>query len=111
MSAVAAPVLLALFGPKRGVRLELEADGDVVLGRSSEADLQLVDGKVSRLHCRFSLRGEALTVEDLGSHNGTYVGGERLDGPRLLRAGDEIAVGDSLFVVDGDGDVAAARWG
>jgi transcriptional regulator with GAF, ATPase, and Fis domain len=102
---------LALFGPKRGVRLELEAEADVVLGRSSEADVQLVDGKVSRLHCRFSLRGETLTVEDLGSHNGTYVGGLRLDSPRVLRAGDEIAVGDSLFVVDGDGDVAAARWG
>jgi transcriptional regulator with GAF, ATPase, and Fis domain len=102
---------LALFGPKRGVRLELDAEGDVVLGRSSEADVQLVDGKVSRLHCRFSLRGDTLTVEDLGSHNGTFVGGARLDGPRVLRAGDEIAVGDSLFVVDGDGDVAAARWG
>jgi transcriptional regulator with GAF, ATPase, and Fis domain len=102
---------LALFGPKRGVRLELEAERDVVLGRSSEADVQLVDGKVSRLHCRFSLRGDSLTVEDLGSHNGTYVGGARLDGPRALRAGDEIAVGDSLFVVDGDGDLAAARWG
>jgi transcriptional regulator with GAF, ATPase, and Fis domain len=102
---------LALFGPKRGVRLELEAERDVVLGRSSEADVQLVDGKVSRLHCRFCLRGDSLTVEDLGSHNGTYVGGARLDGPRALRAGDEIAVGDSLFVVDGGGDVAAARWG
>ena len=51
MSSVA--VLLALFGPKRGVRLEI--DEQATLGRSSDADLQLVDGKVSRLHCRFTI--------------------------------------------------------
>jgi transcriptional regulator with GAF, ATPase, and Fis domain len=109
------PVLLALFGPKRGVRLEIGEAG-AVLGRSSEADLQLIDGKVSRQHCRFSVEpggGGALSVEDLGSHNGTYVNGERAEGPRALAPGDEIAVGDSLFVVDADGggDVAPARFG
>jgi transcriptional regulator with GAF, ATPase, and Fis domain len=104
------PVLLALFGPKRGVRLEIDARA--MLGRSSEADLQLIDGKVSREHCRFTARGGSLEVEDLGSHNGTFVNGERLSAPRVLAPGDEIAVGDSLFVVDGgDGDVAAARFG
>src|SRR5262249_32579078 len=72
------PVLLALFGPKRGVRLEVEKQA--TLGRSSDADLQLVDGKVSRLHCRFDLRDGALFVEDLGSQNGTYVNGDRLAG-------------------------------
>ena len=46
-------MLLALFGPKRGVRLEIEKEA--TLGRSSEADLQLVDGKVSRQHCRFTI--------------------------------------------------------
>jgi DNA-binding NtrC family response regulator len=105
------PVLLALFGPKRGVRLDVETQA--ILGRSSEADLQLVDGKVSRQHCRFELSDGVLRVEDLGSQNGTYVNGERVpaSGPRRLKAGDEIAVGDSLFVVDGDGDVATARFG
>ena len=105
------PILLALFGPKRGVRLEIEERA--TLGRSSDADLQLVDGKVSREHCRFTVRQGALEVEDLGSHNGTFVNGERLSAPRRLAAGDEIAVGDSLFVVDGGdhGDAAAARFG
>ena len=105
------PILLALFGPKRGVRLEIEERA--TLGRSSDADLQLVDGKVSREHCRFTVREGALEVEDLGSHNGTFVNGERLTAPRGLAAGDEIAVGDSLFVVDGGGeaDAAAARFG
>ncbi|HXU05139.1 MAG TPA: sigma 54-interacting transcriptional regulator [Polyangia bacterium] len=102
-------VLLALFGPKRGVRLEIDAQA--TLGRSSEADLQLVDGKVSRLHCRFTIRNERLEVEDLGSHNGTYVNGEKLTAARALAAGDEVAVGDSLFLVDGGADAAAARFG
>ena len=103
------PVLLALFGPKRGVRLEI--DKQATLGRSSEADLQLVDGKVSRQHCRFTARRGKLEVEDLGSHNGTFVNGERLKAPRQLAPGDEVAVGDSLFVVDGGADAAAARFG
>jgi transcriptional regulator with GAF, ATPase, and Fis domain len=102
-------VLLALFGPKRGVRLEI--DKQATLGRSSDADLQLVDGKVSRLHCRFTIRRGRLEVEDLGSHNGTYVNGERLTAARALAAGDEVAVGDSLFLVDGGADAAAARFG
>jgi transcriptional regulator with GAF, ATPase, and Fis domain len=102
-------VLLALFGPKRGVRLEI--DEQATLGRSSEADLQLVDGKVSRLHCRFVVRDGRLEVEDLGSHNGTYVNGDKLSASRALAAGDEVAVGDSLFLVDGGADAAAARFG
>jgi len=102
-------VLLALFGPKRGVRLEIEEKA--TLGRSSDADLQLVDGKVSRLHCSFTVRDKRLEVEDLGSHNGTFVNGERLTAARALAAGDEVAVGDSLFVVDGGADAAAARFG
>jgi len=102
-------VLLALFGPKRGVRLEIEKQA--TLGRSSDADLQLVDGKVSRLHCRFTIQDGKLQVEDLGSHNGTFVNGERLAAPRALAAGDEVAVGDSLFLVDGGADAAAARFG
>ena len=102
-------VLLALFGPKRGVRLEIDAQA--TLGRSSDADLQLVDGKVSRLHCKFTVRDGRLEVADLGSHNGTYVNGEKLSAARALAAGDEVAVGDSLFLVDGGADAAAARFG
>src|SRR5262249_52708474 len=101
--------LLALFGPKQGVRLELE--GETVLGRSSEADLQLIDAKVSRQHCRFVIEGGELRVEDLGSQNGTYVNGARLESARRLQAGGGSAVGDSLFVVDGAGGVGAARLG
>ncbi|HEX2660741.1 MAG TPA: FHA domain-containing protein, partial [Polyangia bacterium] len=103
------PALVALFGPKRGVRLELV--GQAVIGRSSSAALQLIDGKVSREHCRLTVEGERVTVEDLGSQNGTFVNGERVRGPRLLARGDELAIGDSLLLLDPDLQVMAARFG
>ena len=103
------PSLLALFGPKRGVRVDVT--GPVTVGRSSTAEIQLIDEKVSREHCRFTPDGAKVTVEDLGSHNGTYVNGEKISGPRTLAAGDEVAVGDSLFAFDGEVDVANARFG
>ena len=73
--------------------------------------MQLIDEKVSREHCRFTLEGDKARVEDLGSHNGTYVNGEKIEGPRALGPGDEVAIGDSLFVYQPDLDVAPARFG
>ena len=101
--------LVALFGPKRGVRWEL---GDAtVIGRAGAADLQLVDGKVSREHCRLTVEGGAVSIEDLGSQNGTFVNGEAIRAPRRLAPGDEIAVGDSLLLYDPDLAVLSARFG
>jgi len=105
-----ASTLVALFGPKRGVRLTV--DGPLLMGRSSSATLQLIDGKVSREHCRISVdRDGRLAIEDLGSQNGTFVNGARVDGRAALQAGDELALGDSLFLVDPDFAVLAARFG
>jgi transcriptional regulator with GAF, ATPase, and Fis domain len=105
-----ASTLVALFGPKRGVRLTV--DGPIVVGRSSSATLQLIDGKVSREHCRITVDGAGRpAIEDLGSQNGTFVNGARVDGRAALQSGDELAIGDSLFLVDPDFAVLAARFG
>ena len=105
-----ASTLVALFGPKRGVRLTV--DGPILVGRSSSAALQLIDGKVSREHCRISADADGrLAIEDLGSQNGTFVNGARVDGRAALQPGDEVAIGDSLFLVDPDFAVLAARFG
>jgi len=104
------PALLALFGPKQGLRIPLA--GRLLLGRGSAADLQLVDGKVSREHCRIEASGTRPMIEDLGSHNGTYVNGERIERPTPLAEGDEIAVGDTLFLIADDHvELANARYG
>ncbi|HEX7507202.1 MAG TPA: sigma 54-interacting transcriptional regulator [Polyangia bacterium] len=104
------PVLLALFGPKQGLRIPL--DGRLILGRGATADLQLVDGKVSREHCRIDASGARAMIEDLGSQNGTYVNGEVISRSTPIGEGDEIMVGDTLLLVAGDQiEVTNARYG
>ena len=46
--------------------------------------------------------GDVLEVEDLGSLNGTWVNGERLEGPRALSAGDFVQLGSVSFEVEGE---------
>jgi DNA-binding NtrC family response regulator/pSer/pThr/pTyr-binding forkhead associated (FHA) protein len=102
--------LLALFGPKQGLRIPLT--GSLTVGRGATADLKLVDGKVSREHCRIDASGARAMIEDLGSQNGTYVNGEVIDRPTPVAEGDEIMVGDTLLLVAGDQiEVANARYG
>ncbi len=102
--------LLALFGPKQGLRIPLA--GSLTLGRGATVDLQLVDGKVSREHCRIDATGARAMIEDLGSQNGTYVNGEAISRPTPVAEGDEIMVGDTLLLVAGDQiEVANARYG
>jgi Nif-specific regulatory protein len=104
------PALLALFGPKQGLRIPLA--GCLTLGRGPSADLQLVDGKVSREHCRIDATGVRAMIEDLGSQNGTYVNGEVISRPTPISEGDEIMVGDTLLLVAGDQiEMANARYG
>jgi pSer/pThr/pTyr-binding forkhead associated (FHA) protein len=62
--------------------------------------------EVSRCHARIVVQGTTATIEDLGSKNGTYVNGERLEAPILLTNGDEIWIGRSVarlrFLVEGE---------
>jgi DNA-binding winged helix-turn-helix (wHTH) protein len=79
-------------------------DGDTVIGRGLDCDLRLGSASVSRTHARISLRAGVARIEDLGSHNGTYLRGVRLDGSTggVLASGDEIRVGqvELVFRVD-----------
>jgi EmrB/QacA subfamily drug resistance transporter len=78
-----------------GAERTFELVSDVVLGRESGADVVLTDpsGQVSRRHARIVIRGTEAVLEDLVSTNGTFVNGQRLDGPYVLRAGDKIKLG------------------
>lgn len=69
-----------------------ELTADVVLGRDASADLQILDAKVSRKHCRFFQQLGAWSVEDLGSANGLWINGTRRTKHGLV-AGDEIKIG------------------
>jgi len=69
------------------------ADGPHVLGRAPEAAVWIDSTKVSRHHARIVVSGGRATLEDLGSKNGTYLRGKRLEGPAELSEGDLICVG------------------
>lgn len=85
------------------LEVPLEADG-LVLGRADVCDVVLPGQLISRRHARIRREGHCYTLEDLGSHNGTSVNGQRLNGPRALHDGDCIEIGGvrRLFFVDGD---------
>lgn len=65
----------------------------LVLGRAAECDVPVDSPRASRRHARVTAEGDRAVLEDLGSKNGTFVNGERIDGPRTLRPGDRIEVG------------------
>jgi pSer/pThr/pTyr-binding forkhead associated (FHA) protein len=89
--------LIVASGPQRGLHWAL-GEGDVEAGRNPEAAIFLDDVTVSRHHARFSVSEGLLTVEDLGSTNGTYVNGRRVDRAGL-DPGDEVIVGRFHLVV------------
>ena len=69
------------------------AEGEHILGRDPDLALCFDSSKVSRHHARLQVEGGRVTLEDLGSKNGTSVNGHRLEAPVVLSDGDEIALG------------------
>jgi hypothetical protein len=74
--------------------------GRVLAGRSHETDIQLSDTFVSSRHALFEVTDEGLVVEDLDSTNGTQVNGNDVEAPYLLRPGDRVEIGDTVFRVE-----------
>jgi hypothetical protein len=103
VSRVAPRLVLAGAGGRRVVPLPEGTTTAVGRGPAGNA-VRLEERNVSRRHACFHATGGAVTVEDLGSLTGTYVNGERLSGPRRLRPGDRVRIGDfELALEDGAG--------
>ncbi len=96
---MAAPVLIFIHGPQAGNRIALDRE-EMTVGRSDTNDIVLDDKLVSRLHAIFMRKGDVVLVEDLGSHNGTYVQDERLHTLRQLHHGDSVAIGTSRVMFE-----------
>jgi pSer/pThr/pTyr-binding forkhead associated (FHA) protein len=84
-------LLIVRRGPNAGARFLLDADVTIV-GRHPDAEIFLDDVTVSRRHAEFIRLGRSFEVRDLGSLNGTYFDGTRID---VARLGDrsEVQVG------------------
>lgn len=81
-------------GPKELRGVQIAVHGPVIVGRNPGADIVIGAGYVSGRHARFSLKGQNLFVEDLGSTNGTTVNKQRIFEPTALRDKDVVTVGD-----------------
>jgi hypothetical protein len=92
--------LKVVAGNAAGSSIALEAE--LVIGRSTPGLGSLGgDSEISRVHARvFHDAAGQLTVEDLGSTNGTFVNGNRIAAATPLRAGDQVRVGQTTMTVD-----------
>ena len=75
-----------------------ELEAPVVIGRGREADIRLASAGISRAHARVYKEKGRYYVQDLGSRNGTFVNGARVD-HRDLKVGDEIHIGAEAHLV------------
>jgi hypothetical protein len=90
-----AATLTLTRGPDAGRRFDIGA-APVTIGRQDQCEVQVPGTWVSRRHARLAWTGTEYIVEDLGSTNGTFVNGERVSGPRALRSGDRLQLGDQV---------------
>ncbi len=90
--------LIMRSGPTPGAAFTLEGD-QLTIGRDSTNEIVINDAEVSRRHARLTFQGGKYVLEDLGSTNGTFVNGQRLSGPRVLKAGEVVSFGEQIVLV------------
>jgi len=73
-----------------------------LVGRLDDCQVRIRSGKISRHHCEIVNDGSSLRLKDLGSSNGTFLNQEQVQESEL-KAGDLIAVGSMVFLVQIDG--------
>ena len=101
-------------GPTPGVTFPLEGD-QLIIGRDSSNSVAINDAEISRKHSRLSFQGGKYVLEDLGSTNGTFVNGQRLAGPVVLKPGDVVSLGEQIVLMydainmDPGATIASAR--
>lgn len=85
-------------GPTPGVVFPLEGE-QLTIGRDSSNGVAINDAEVSRKHARLTFQGGKFVIDDLGSTNGTFVNGQRLAGPVVLKAGDVVSLGEQIVLM------------
>ena len=96
-------VLRFISGKYQGGEFPIVPEKQIVVGRSSDLDMVLVEDMVSRKHARIAMQQDQIWIEDLGSTNGTFVNGEKIKRARL-KEGDRVLIGTSILkVIAGEG--------
>ena len=95
-----ATTLVITSGGKAGLEIPLGSD-PLMIGRASDAGLQIRDDYTSTHHARLLLWGADWVVQDLDSTNGTFVDGTRIDSPTQVPIGVPVKVGATTFELRG----------
>lgn len=90
----------ASFGVRLGDEVIRLRHGENILGRDPDAAIVIDSPDVSRHHARLLVAADTVTLEDLGSKNGTFVNGERVLHARPVGDGDEITIGRTLLLLE-----------
>ncbi len=89
-----------ISGQRAGESFDLDVGERIVLGREESCDLVIQDEQVSHRHLALTAMADgSVTLEDLGSSNGTFVNGVRIGQPVALRGGDEVRAGLTVLRV------------
>src|SRR5215472_14466538 len=84
-------VLRFISGKYQGGEFPIVPEKQIIVGRSSDLDMVLVEDMVSRKHARIAMQNDQIWIEDLGSTNGTFVNGEKIKRARL-KEGDRVLI-------------------
>ncbi len=105
------PMLVAQEGPLKGQRWALSRT--LMVGRDPTCEINVQDRQVSRFHARITPTAEGVTIEDLGSKNGTIHNGTELATPVMLQDGDVlgIALAQQLLFLTSDATMPLAEGG
>jgi len=91
------PHLIVLYPQSEFAQIPLEK-GTMILGRGQDADIRFEDELVSRRHCALSFDGQSVTVEDLGSTNGTFVDGNYIH-KQILDSDNRLQIGKVVLKI------------
>jgi two-component system, cell cycle response regulator len=99
--------LVVIYGEELGRKYDLE-EGKTIIGRSSKSDIQIDHDSVSRQHVKVTAEEGRVSIEDVGSTNGTFLNDESLKGSVGLRNNDLIKVGRTVFKFIAHNNIEAA---
>jgi hypothetical protein len=89
-------VLRFISGKYQGGEFPIVPEKQIIVGRSSDLDMVLVEDMVSRKHAKIAMQADQIWIEDFGSTNGTFVNGEKIKRARL-KEGDRVLIGTSIL--------------